>query len=158
MQLLILRHGQAEDTHSDGDSLRALTDKGREQARNAALLLKAAGALPNLVLTSPVLRARQTADEFCQAAAMPGPLSQNWLACGMTAEQALTQLGEYKDFKRVALVGHEPDLSGLIECLLGANCGAVLMKKGSLACVEWNPDTGYGTLIFLIPQKIVGEV
>jgi phosphohistidine phosphatase len=157
MRLTLLRHGKAEDSSMDGDFSRALVEKGREQSRSAAHLLKAAGALPDIVLTSPLLRARQTADEFCTAAAMPGPLIQSWLACGMIAEDALTQLRAFKDFKHVAIVGHEPDLSDLIESLLGVNCGAVMMKKGSIACVEWSLDHGHGTLLYLIPPKLAAS-
>ena len=56
MNLILLRPGKAADHHADGDFSRALVDKGRKQARRVAKLLKAAGVLPDIVLTSPVLR------------------------------------------------------------------------------------------------------
>ena len=157
MDLIILRPGKAEDTSMDGDFSRALVKKGREQARRAANLLKSAGALPEIVLTSPLLRARQTADEFCEAAGMPGALIQGWLACGMTPATAITELTAFKDFKRVAIVGHEPDFSHLIESILGAAGGWIEVKKGALACLRIAPPERRGGLVFLIPPKLAVE-
>ena len=154
MDLILLRHGKAENTSEDGDFSRALTEKGREQARRAAKLLKSAGALPEIVLTSPVLRARQTAEEFCQAAEMPGAVIQGWLACGMTPDLAIRELAAFRDFKRVAIVGHEPDFSQLIEWVLGVISGEVEVKKGALACLRIIPPSREGSLAYLIPPKL----
>jgi phosphohistidine phosphatase len=156
MQLIILRHGKAENDSTDGDFARALIEEGRCQARIAAQLLMSAGDLPEIVLTSPLLRARQTAEEFCAAATISPPLVQNWLACGMSPEEALTQLDAFKDFNRVAIVGHEPDLSVLIQSMLGIHDGGVKMTKGCVACVEWISSTRYGVLRYLIPSKFNG--
>lgn len=157
MELILLRHGKAEDTNIGGDFSRELVEKGREQARRAARLLKGAGALPHIVLTSPLTRARQTADEFCQTAVMPGPVIQGWLACGMSPETALAELAAFRDFKRVAIVGHEPDFSQLIQWILGTAGGSIEMKKGSIACLEINPPSRHGTLAYLIPPKLALE-
>ena len=154
MELILLRHGKAENTSLDGDFSRALVEKGREQARRAARLLKGAGVLPEIVLTSPLLRARQTADEFCQTAGMPGPLIQGWLASGMAASTAMKELSAFRDFKRVAIVGHEPDFSDLISCILGTVGGHVQVKKGAIACLQIAPPSRHGTLAYLIPPKL----
>lgn len=156
MELVLLRHGKAENAHPDGDFSRALVEKGRKQARRAAKLLKAAGMLPDIVLTSPLVRARQTAEEFCQTADIPGATLQGWLASGMTPENALKELAAFHEFNRVAIVGHEPDFSGLIQWLLGAS-GGVEVKKGAVACLEINPPSRRGTLLYLIPPKFAGE-
>jgi phosphohistidine phosphatase len=155
MKLILLRHGKAEDFHIDGDFARPLVEKGRAQARNAALLLKAAGELPHIVLTSPLVRARQTAEEFCQAAEIPGATLHGWLACGMTPEVAMRELEAFKEFKSVAIVGHEPDFSELLEWLLCATTGSVEVKKGSLACVQVAPPARFGSLVFLIPPSLI---
>lgn len=154
MKLILLRHGKAEDSHPDGDFSRALVEKGRKQARHAAKLLKAAGELPDIILTSPLVRARQTAEEFCQTAEIPGATIQGWLASGMAPENALKELAAFHDFKSVAIVGHEPDFSGLIQWILGANGGSIEIKKGALACLEVNPPTRRGTLAYLIPPAL----
>lgn len=154
MHLILLRHGKAESLSLDGDFSRALVEKGREQARRAANLLKKAELLPEIVLSSPLVRARQTADEFCQTAGIPGPLIQGWLASGMPPDTALVELAAFRDFRRVAIVGHEPDLSRFIEMLLGAMGGGIEMRKGAIACVEITPPVLRGRLAFLIPPKL----
>lgn len=154
MELLLLRHGQAEDTHREGDFMRVLTEKGFRQARLAAQILKATGALPDIVLTSPLVRARQTAEAFCEAAEMPGTIIQGWLACGMVPETAITELSAFRDFERVLLVGHEPDFSMLVESILGCSAGGVEFKKGALACLSVAPPARHGMLRFLIPPKL----
>lgn len=158
MDLILLRHGKAEDSNPGGDSARELVEKGRQQARRAAKLLKHANLLPEIVLTSPLVRARQTADEFCETSGVPGALVQGWLACGMDPETALRELVGFQEFERVAIVGHEPDFSGFIECLLGISGGAVRMKKGGLACLKVNPPARHGLLKYLIPPKLSDEV
>lgn len=157
MEVILLRHGKAEVTHPQGDSARALVEKGRQQARRAGILLKAANLTPEIVLTSPLVRAVQTAEDFCQAAALPGPVIQNWLACGCFPETALAELATFHDFKRVAIVGHEPDLSRLIQWCLGAYGEAIEMKKGALACLRLNPPSRYGTLLYLFPSKLAKQ-
>ncbi len=157
MDLILLRHGKAEDFNIGGDFSRVLLDKGVEQSRRAARLLRAAGMLPEIVLTSPLIRARQTAEEFCQTAGMPGALVQGWLACGMAPESAMVELASFKEFKRIAIVGHEPDFSTLVEWLLGVTGGSVDFKKGALACVRTQPPSRHGTLRYLVPPKLADE-
>ncbi len=156
MQLFLLRHGKAEDRnaiHSD-DFSRALEEKGHQQARNAARLLSSSGMLPQIVLCSPLIRARETAESFTQAANMPGPVIQSWLACGMNPETALSELRGFSDFKSVMIVGHEPDFSELVQYLLGSTADSVEIRKGSLTCLEVFPPARNATLRFLIPFKL----
>lgn len=154
MDLILLRHGKAENTSLDGDFSRALVEKGREQARRAGKLLRSAGVVPDIVLTSPLLRARQTADEFCQAAEIPGPVIQGWLACGMAPDIAFSELAGFREFKRIAIVGHEPDFSHLIEWVLGTESASIEVKKGTLACLRVAPPARHGSLAYLIPPKL----
>ena len=154
MDLIILRHGKAEDSNPGGDSARELVEKGRQQAQRQAKLLKNAGLWPEIVLTSPLVRARQTAHEFCESAGIPGAVIQGWLACGMNPETAMAELAGFQEFKRVAIVGHEPDLSRLIQWILGASGGEVNVKKGTIACLRVNPPARHGLLKYLIPPKL----
>lgn len=154
MELVVLRHGTAEDLNPGGDFARNLVEKGRRQARDAASLLKSSGLLPDLVLTSPLARARQTAEEFCEAAGIPAPVIQTWLASGMTAQTALGELVAFREFERVAIVGHEPDLSELIQWTLSAHGNGIEMKKGAVACIRVHPPSRLGTLIYLAPPAI----
>ncbi len=155
MELLILRHGKAEDWHSGGDFSRALVEKGYAQSRAAAAAVQAAGILPEIVLTSPLVRARQTAETFCQTAQLPDPVVMDWIACGMSPGRALKELAAFRDRKRVAIVGHEPDLSELIASCLGATPGSIEVKKGAIACLRMDPPSPSGGLSFLLPPKLI---
>jgi phosphohistidine phosphatase len=120
-----LRHGDAEDTQPD--SARRLTAKGERQARDAGTALKALGAEIELCVTSPKVRAHDTAVLACKA-----------LGCEIRDEPRLSG-GEFDPLdlaaglREVLLVGHEPDFSTAIGDLTG---GRVDLKKGGVACVE----------------------
>ncbi len=155
MELLLLRHGKAEDRASDGsDFNRELVEKGKLQAENAARILKSSKMLPDLVISSPLTRTLQTANEFTRAAHLPGPITEPWLACGMAPETALAELAAYHDFQRVMLVGHEPDLSQLIQHCLGTVGNSIEVRKGSLTCLEIQPPSPRAKLAFLMPFKL----
>lgn len=154
MLLLIIRHGKAEDSNPAGDAARILLEKGREQSRGIAKMLADSNQVPELVLTSPYARARQTAEEICSAAGLSAPLVQDWLACGMHPQTALRELNAYSEFRRVAIVGHEPDLSCLISHLIEAPYGSVVMKKGALVGLDVSPPARNATLLFLVPPKL----
>ena len=154
MQLLLLRHGKAEDCSPGGDFSRELEEKGHEQARHAARILAAADLLPDLVLSSPVLRAKQTAITFTATAGIPGPIFLAWLSCGMSPETALAELAHFPEFKRIMIVGHEPDFSRLIERCLGATADCIEVRKGSITCIELRLPSPRATLRFLIPHKL----
>jgi len=156
MDLLVLRHGKAEDLNPEGDFARVLVEKGRQQAEAVARVLERVGRLPQLVLTSPRVRARQTAERFCDVAGMEGPLSQRWLDCGMGAEDALRELLAFVDYERVMIVGHEPDLSDLVEFLLGCGAGSVEVKKGAVVGLTVHPPSWRASLRFLVPPKLLG--
>lgn len=156
MELLLLRHGKAAPHgHPDGDAARALEEKGYHQSRQAAQLLTVANHLPDLVLTSPVLRALQTAETFCSTAGRTAPLVQPWLACGMRPADAAAELAAFREFRRIMIVGHEPDFSSLIEWFLGTGHGRIEVKKGAIACIRCAPPTRGGELAFLIPPSCI---
>src|SRR5215216_1709164 len=120
-----LRHGDAEDGSPDFD--RRLTEKGRRQSRDAGAALAALGVELELCLSSPRVRARDTARLACEA-----------LGIEVTIEESLSggrfdPLGLAAGLDQVLLVGHEPDFSDAIGELTGAR---VDMKKGGLAAVE----------------------
>jgi len=121
----LLRHGDAAD--GSPDSERPLTEKGERQARNAGLALKRLGVELEACLTSPKVRARETARIACEQ-----------LDCQVTQESAL-QGGPFDPnevaagFDEVLLVGHDPDFSMAVHTLTGAQ---VRMKKGGLAGIS----------------------
>ncbi|RYD29391.1 MAG: hypothetical protein EOP87_18465, partial [Verrucomicrobiaceae bacterium] len=156
--LTVCREAKPERTSQSGDAGRELLEKGRIQSRDAGHLLKSSGMLPELVLCSPLMRARQTADELCAAAGLPAPTVVPWLAAGMHPDTALNELTGYREFSRVAIIGHEPDLSELIQWLMGSRGNSVEVKKGTIACIRIYPPAKLGTLLFLAPPAIVGDL
>src|SRR6478736_1625210 len=104
MELLVIRHAKAEDQSVSGSDFdRALVEKGYEQSRRLGRFLKKVDRRPDVVLASPLVRAQQTAETLCEAASMPGPVTQGWLACGMDPETAIRELVAFSDFERVAI-------------------------------------------------------
>ena len=154
MQLLVMRHGKAEDSHPQGDAARRLVEIGREQARRAARMLLHAQQVPDIVLTSPYERALRTAEEFCTTAGIAAPIIQDWLASGMHPQTALRELSAFSEFRHIAIVGHEPDLSCLISNLIEAPYGSVVMKKGAFAAIECSPPARGGILLYLAPPQL----
>jgi phosphohistidine phosphatase len=131
MDLLLIRHAKAEPFASS-DSARALTGKGREQAEKVGRFLTVHDLLPEVTLASPLLRARETAEIFCRAAGAAEPVIEPWLACGMRPSTAMKELAGYGQFRRVAIVGHNPDFEYLAEWLLGGQCGGIHVRKASV--------------------------
>ena len=124
--LWLLRHTEAADGSHDAE--RPLTEKGREQARWAGEALKALGVSLDACLSSPKVRAYETAKLACEPLGVDvqqepklagGPFDGEALAAGLGDE--------------VLLVGHDPDFSMAVHSLTGAQ---VRMKKGGLAGVE----------------------
>ena len=104
MRVYLVRHGQAEP--GEPDDLRRLTEHGREQARLVAVHLDAEQARPDAVVSSPLLRARETAEEIGRAFGVAAEVDER-LAPGATPEDvraAVSGRGE-----TVIAVGHEPD-------------------------------------------------
>lgn len=158
MELLIIRHAKAEDHgHPAGDAPRALVKKGFEQAARLGRFLRRTDRLPDVVLTSPLVRARQTAERLCEAAGLPEPVEQPWLACGMEPETAVRELTAFSGFDRVAIVGHEPDLSTLIAHWIGAADGSVEMKKAALTGLALSAGGRRARLLFHVPPSMQGE-
>jgi phosphohistidine phosphatase len=125
--LWLLRHGDAEDGSPDAE--RPLTDKGREQARAAGAALKKLGVKIDACLTSPKVRAAETARIVCEQLDGVEPQLEPKLAGGpFDAEALAAGLGD-----DVLLVGHDPDFSAAIHSLTGAQ---VRMKKGGLAGLD----------------------
>jgi len=123
----LLRHGDAADGSPDAE--RPLTDKGREQSRAAGAALKALGVEIDACMTSPKVRAADTAKIACEELGGPEPELEPKLAGGpFDAEALAAGLGE-----NVLLVGHDPDFSAAVHSLTGAQ---VRMKKGGLAGVD----------------------
>ncbi len=125
--LWLLRHGEAADGSPDAD--RPLTEGGREQSRAAGVALRALGVNIDACLTSPKVRAVETAKLACAELDGLEPQMEPGLSGGPIDARALTAgLGD-----DVILVGHDPDFSMAVHRLTGAQ---VRLKKGGLAGID----------------------
>jgi phosphohistidine phosphatase len=122
----LLRHGDAED--GSPDSERPLTKKGREQSRAAGAALNALGVKIDACLTSPKVRAAETARIACEPLGVEPELEPKLAGGPFDPEALAAGLGD-----EVLLVGHDPDFSMAVHSLTGAQ---VRMKKGGIVGVE----------------------
>ena len=153
MIIYFLRHADAED-FVDSDFTRKLTPKGLDQAERVGKFCKQNGIKPEFFLTSPLVRARETAEIVGKKIGLE-PAIANWLACGMTPETLIAQLDPLTTKSSLLLVGHEPDLSTAVSYLLGLNEPINFpIRKASLTAIDapWL-DQGSGTLEFTLPPK-----
>jgi phosphohistidine phosphatase len=122
----LLRHGEAEDEAPD-DASRPLTEKGRRQSEAAGRALAALGAKLDAVISSPKVRAEETARIAAEPLGLEVELSDALRGGDFDPEELAAGRGE------VLLVGHEPDFSRAIQLATGAR---VEMKKGGVAAIE----------------------
>ncbi len=152
-QLWLLRHGDAEPHGTRADAERRLTERGESQARVAGIALARLQASFDAVLFSPKVRARQTAELAAEhwSEEQRGLLSaHSSLAAGFDARQALAELAGLPADGRLLLVGHEPDLSGVVGDLTG---GRPDLKKGGLAVVRLE-GAGGELAVLLRPREL----
>jgi phosphohistidine phosphatase len=141
-QLWLLRHAEAEPHGAREDSERRLTERGEGQARTAGSALALLGVEFEAILFSPKVRARQTAELAVDGmgdAARARMAVHPPLAGGFDAAQAIDATAGITADGRILLVGHEPDLSGVVGGLTG---GRVELKKGGLAVVRLHGASG----------------
>jgi phosphohistidine phosphatase len=141
MKLSLLRHGIATERGSPGyedDSQRPLTAKGQRRMWRAAEGMLALGLTYDLILSSPYLRARQTADIVAQVLKIPdGTHLSATLAPDGNPKQLIEELHTDGRAQTIMLVGHEPYLSRLIATLLtGGSNLTVIMRKGGLCTLD----------------------
>ena len=114
MQLYLVRHAEAAD--GEPDELRPLTAEGRRAARTLGERLAADGVVPDAVLTSPLLRARETGAELARPAGLE-PEPDERLAPGATAESVRAAVAERGE--TVIVIGHQPDCGRIAAELAG---------------------------------------
>jgi phosphohistidine phosphatase len=161
MDLLIVRHAIAferDRARWHDDALRPLSPAGIRRARKAAAGLKELTPRPGRLLSSPLVRARQTAKILTQVAGWPEAEEVPELSPEEPALAVLTLLARDRS-KIVAVVGHQPGLGELLAaCLLGEG-GAlpIEMKKNAVACVafEGKPRAGHAALKWLATPRML---
>lgn len=159
MNLYVVRHAEAEEQAESGsDDSRRLTVRGRERTREAAAGMRALGLRFTAILTSPLTRAAETADIIAAAYANdPPPRVLPALSGTVAPADAIAALGAFSRHEHLLIVGHEPQLSGLVSLLLSGSADAVhvRMKKGACVAIEL-PDRferGAGELRWMMTQR-----
>lgn len=156
-RLHLLRHAHAGDPDRwDGpDAARPLSRKGRQQAERLGAFLAAAGVRPDRIVTSPKVRAVQTAVIVGGALGIE-PVEDPRLAegCGLDDLDGLIRGAAARE---PMIVGHDPDLSILLSVLIGARGQA--MRKGALATIDVGSPLrpGMGDLRWLVPPELLAR-
>lgn len=159
MKLYFLRHGLAEDREQwiDNDDQRPLTDKGKKRMAKEGKRMKELGITPDVILTSPLVRAKQTAEIAAEHLSLGDKVKEDKrLAPGFAVPAVGEILKQYRDAGSIMLVGHEPDFSETLSSLIGG--GRIVCKKGGLALVELEqPDSLQGELLWLLPPSLLAD-
>jgi phosphohistidine phosphatase len=140
MKLVLVRHAAAvERTSEISDGTRYLTPEGRVFFRKTARTMLKNGIEPGLILTSPLLRAVQTADILVEALSYCGPyVVKEELTPGFDMHALEILINDYRSVDELVIVGHEPDLSNIINSLI-PHTGGFNFKKGTAVKLKIDP-------------------
>jgi phosphohistidine phosphatase len=161
MELYIVRHGIAidrEDPKCPADPERFLTDEGIEKARQVAKGMAKLASLPDLILSSPYLRALQTAELFAEELEYSKHKirKSELLLPGAEPLQLFRELAKDKDLSSVFVFGHAPYLDDLVATSIGTKHHICSLKKAGVAFVELKrlvPPSG--ELVWLATPKLL---
>lgn len=166
MNLYIIRHAIAVDEGTpeyEQDSERPLTDKGRKKMRQIAKGLRALGADFDLILSSPYIRAKETAEVLADVFKIKADIafSENLIPMG-DPDTLIGELNEkYNVNSSIALVGHEPQLTALVGLLVSENAKLdITLKKGGVCRLSADDfhHTHKATLEWLLTPSILVEI
>ena len=150
MKLYFLRHGEADwPSWKKPDDERPLTKRGKREMREVAKFLDRLKVRPDLIVTSPLPRAAQTAEiaaDYLKAKVR----KDESLAPGFGRSKLRTVVNRHRA-NILMLVGHEPDFTNVISGLTGAS---LKLSKAGVALVDVDPESEEGKLLWLLPSKI----
>lgn len=161
MELIFLRHGAAADREDwkGDDADRPLTADGADRTKDVVRGLKALKVKPDVILSSPLLRARETA-EIAKKGLLTGAKVElaEELALAASPDRLIARLADLADKPVVLCVGHEPHISSTISAMVsGKTAAAFDVKKAGACCIRFTgiPKAGAGTLLWLLPPKFL---
>jgi phosphohistidine phosphatase len=159
VELYLVRHAEAHRLGERGitaDENRPLTDEGQAQTRQLGAALQRRGLRPGAVLTSPLVRARQTAEQLVSQWPAPAPEVKvcEELAPGTKRRKLARAVGGL-GLEQVVLVGHQPDLGEWAGWLIGSKKAQLGLSKAGVACIRADAELakGAGTLLWLVPPE-----
>lgn len=158
-EIYVIRHGLAEERGEKwpDDAKRPLTEEGITRFRRASKALARVGLEIDVVLTSPLVRSRQTAEIFASAfSPAPAVVNLDALVPGGSATAVIAELDKYSRKKRIAIVGHEPGVGDLAARLAGMR-RELEFKKGAIARIDLDalPPKGPGALRWFLTPKLL---
>ncbi|MGB7220130.1 MAG: phosphohistidine phosphatase SixA [Vicinamibacterales bacterium] len=161
-ELYLIRHGLAEERGEawPDDDKRPLTAKGMSRLRKAARGLAELGVSFDVILTSPLVRARQTAEIVAAGFdARPALVTAESLAPGGSYAAVSAELEKHTKRTRIALVGHEPGIGELTARLIGSR-HAVPFRKGAVCRIDLDalPPSGPGELRWFLTSRMLRRI
>lgn len=162
MILYLVRHGIAvdrTDPKSPPEAERPLTARGVQKTRAAALGLRALGAKPDVMITSPFVRAAQTAEIFAETLgfALEKIRVSETLKPAENPADILKELSRLRA-KEVACFGHAPHIDLLVAQLAGARSAFTVLKKAGVACFEQTSAHGHWELRWILTPKVLRQL
>jgi phosphohistidine phosphatase len=161
-ELYLVRHAIAADRGSEwpDDTKRPLTEEGISRFKDAVKGLRRLDVEIDEIFTSPLVRARQTAELLAAGLEGKSPVKVlDALAPGHTSTSVMTNLARVAKRRRIALVGHEPELGELAAHLIGAG-RALTFKKGGICRIDLGSLTSKraASLVWLLPPAVLRHV
>src|SRR5206468_5370408 len=161
-ELYIIRHAVAEERGEDwpDDAKRPLSDDGASRMRKAARGLDRLGVTLDVIVTSPMVRTKQTA-EVVAGAMNPRPpiVAVDSLAPGGTYQEIMNDLEKQSRKTRIAIVGHEPGIGEFAARLIGSR-HSIEFKKGAICRIDIDalPPSGPGELRWFMTTKMLRSI
>lgn len=159
LELYLVRHGVAAERGDDypDDSKRPLTSAGIARLRKEGKALDALGVVLDVIITSPLARARQTADTLAESMkSHPQVIVSDALTPAGTPSGVFQELAKHMRKGRMALVGHEPNMGELAARFIGAR-EPLAFKKGAVCRIDFDvfPPKGLGQLRWFVTPKML---
>jgi phosphohistidine phosphatase len=164
MNLYLLRHAHALNIGEQGsqtDEERPLSDEGRRQAELVAGVVKGLGLKFDQVLSSPLRRSMETAQELCRHLGLPAEvlMTCEQLEPGVSSKKLMKRLRSL-EANEVVLIGHAPDLGEHAAWLMGSKRCQLEIAKGGVAAIRCDapPRKGVGALTWLLTPELIAAL
>ena len=162
LELYLIRHGIAAERGDDypDDSKRPLTNDGISSLRKEVEALETLDVAFDHIITSPLVRTKQTAEIFAQhLTSKPSMSTSDSLAPAGSPAGVVQDVVKHARKGRIALVGHEPNLGELAARLIGAKT-PIEFKKGGICRIDFEtfPPKGTGSLRYFLPPRLLRQL